>query len=134
MLRSVPAIFRNKRAGYLLTKQSRMRNLVLLLLWTLAASAQTVKLDEPSSIEGRVLNAITSEPVGKVSLLLMRTDPTQPSFDWSRSYGAASDACPFEDTGRKEIAAGELSALLEGIDLSNAKRRTRYVAPLQRST
>ena len=58
-----------------------MRNLVLLLLWTLAASAQTVKLDEPSSIEGRVLDAITGEPVGKASLLLMRTDPTQPSFD-----------------------------------------------------
>lgn len=46
-----------------------MHNLVLLLLWTLAASAQTVKLEEPSSIEGRVLNAITGEPVGKASLL-----------------------------------------------------------------
>lgn len=53
----------------LLTKESRMHNLVLLLLWTLAASAQTVKLEEPSSIEGRVLNAITGEPVGKASLL-----------------------------------------------------------------
>ena len=52
---------------------------------------------------------------------------------WSQRLESGAYACPFEDTGRKEIAAGELSALLEGIDLSNAKRRTRYVAPLQRT-
>jgi hypothetical protein len=35
---------------------------------------------------------------------------------------------PFEGSGeqRKEITAQELSALLSGIDLSQAKRRKRY--------
>jgi hypothetical protein len=30
------------------------------------------------------------------------------------------------------MSAGELGALLEGIDWKNAKRRKRYVQPLQR--
>ena len=51
---------------------------------------------------------------------------------WSKRLESGTYAYPFEDTGRKEITAGELSALLEGIDLSNAKRRKRYVTPLQR--
>ena len=52
---------------------------------------------------------------------------------WAKRLEAGTYAYPFEATGRKEITAGELSALLEGIDLRNAKRRKRYVAPLQRS-
>jgi hypothetical protein len=36
---------------------------------------------------------------------------------------------PFAETGRKEIAAWELAVLLEGIDLSQAKRRKRYTLP-----
>ncbi len=52
---------------------------------------------------------------------------------WSKRLESGTYAYPFEDTGRKEITAGELSALLEGIDLRNAKRRKRYVAPLQRN-
>jgi transposase len=51
---------------------------------------------------------------------------------WSKRLESGTYAYPFEDTGRKEISAGELSALLEGIDLRTAKRRKRYVAPLQR--
>ena len=51
---------------------------------------------------------------------------------WSKRLEAGTYAYPFAATGRKEITAGELSALLEGIDLSNAKRRKRYVTPLQR--
>jgi len=38
-------------------------------------------------------------------------------------------AVPFEDEGsqrRREISAPELSALLSGIDLSQARRRKRY--------
>lgn len=61
-----------------------MRHLALLLLWILAASAQTAKPEGPSSIEGRVLNVVTGEPVGKAFVLLMRTDPAQPPYDWSR--------------------------------------------------
>jgi len=36
---------------------------------------------------------------------------------------------PFAATGRKEIAAWELAVLLEGIDLSQGKRRKRYSLP-----
>jgi len=39
---------------------------------------------------------------------------------------------PFAETGRKEIAAWELAVLLEGIDLSQAKRRKRYTLPAAR--
>jgi 5-hydroxyisourate hydrolase-like protein (transthyretin family) len=69
-----------------------MRYVALLFLLIVAASAQTNKKEDSSSIEGRALNSVTSEPVGKASLLLMRTDSTQPSYDWARSYGAISDA------------------------------------------
>src|SRR5437016_2703324 len=69
-----------------------MRTIALLLLWALAISAQSAKPEELSTIEGRVLNASTGEPVGKVSLLLMRADSTQASYDFTRSYTASSDA------------------------------------------
>jgi len=46
---------------------------------------------------------------------------------------AGTYAFPFALTGRKEITAGELGALLEGIDLGSAKRRKRYLPPLQQS-
>jgi protocatechuate 3,4-dioxygenase beta subunit len=69
-----------------------MRYAALLFLWPLAASAQTGEPMETSAIEGRVLNAATGEPVEKVSLFLMRTDSTQISYDWTRSYGASSDS------------------------------------------
>jgi hypothetical protein len=69
-----------------------MRHVALLLLWPLAASAQTAKPEEFSTVEGRVLNAANGEPVGKASLLLMRTDSTQASYDWTRSYAASSDS------------------------------------------
>jgi hypothetical protein len=36
---------------------------------------------------------------------------------------------PFAETGRKELAAWELAVLLEGIDLSQGKRRKRYTLP-----
>jgi hypothetical protein len=39
---------------------------------------------------------------------------------------------PFVETGRKEIAAWELAVLLEGIDLSQGKRRKRYTLPAGR--
>lgn len=52
---------------------------------------------------------------------------------WAKRLEAGTYAFPFESTGRKEVTSGELSALLEGLDLRDAKRRKRYVAPLQRS-
>jgi len=52
---------------------------------------------------------------------------------WSKRLEAGTYAFPFESTGRKEISSGELSALLDGLDLRDAKRRKRYLAPLQRS-
>jgi transposase len=52
---------------------------------------------------------------------------------WSKRLEAGTYAYPFAATGRKEITAGELSALLEGIDLSSAKRRKRYLLPAQRN-
>ena len=71
-----------------------MRETALLLLWPLAALSQTARPEESSSstIEGRVLNAATGEPVAKASLLLMYTDSTQASYEYSRSYAALSDA------------------------------------------
>src|SRR5438067_5370897 len=67
-----------------------MRRIALLLLWPVAASAQTAQPEEYSTLEGRVLNAATSEPIGKASLLLMRTD--SPSYDGTRNYAASSDS------------------------------------------
>jgi len=69
-----------------------VRHVALFLLLPLAASAQTTKPEEFSTIEGRVLNAATGKPIGKASLLLMRTDSTKDSFDWTRSYAASTDS------------------------------------------
>ena len=72
-----------------------MRQIIaLLLLWPLGAHAQAAKPEESSTIDGRVLNAVTGEPVGKASLVLMRADSTQAfsQSDWMRSYGATSDS------------------------------------------
>jgi transposase len=52
---------------------------------------------------------------------------------WSKRLEAGTYGFPFDSSGRKEITAGELAALLEGIEWRNAKRRKRYLAPLQRS-
>jgi hypothetical protein len=42
---------------------------------------------------------------------------------------AGTFAYPFNETGRKEIAAWELGVLLEGIDLRRGRRRKRYCLP-----
>jgi transposase len=52
---------------------------------------------------------------------------------WAKRLEAGTYAFPFEEAGRKEITAGELGALLEGLDFANAKRRKRYVPPLQQN-
>jgi len=52
---------------------------------------------------------------------------------WAKRLEEGTYAMPFGDSGmiggekRREITAGELAALLSGIDLSRAKRRKRYV-------
>src|SRR5580693_10738789 len=54
---------------------------------------------------------------------------------WAISYKrleAGTFQFPFAETGRKEIAAWELSLLLEGIDLSKGQRRKRYSLPTGR--
>ncbi len=86
-----------------------MRHAALLLLWSLTASAQT-KSAEFSSIEGRILNAATGEPVAKVSLFLMRIDSTPGSSDWLGSYAATSDSAgkftiPNIDPGKYRLRA-----------------------------
>jgi hypothetical protein len=53
---------------------------------------------------------------------------------WSKRLEAGTYAFPFEASGRQQITAGELGALLEGIDLKDAKRRKRYLAPPPRNT
>ena len=50
---------------------------------------------------------------------------------WAKRLEAGTYEFPFAASGRTEVTAGELSAMLEGIDLRNAKRRKRYVAPFQ---
>jgi transposase len=47
---------------------------------------------------------------------------------WAKRLEEGTYAMPFSDAGevRREINAGELAALLSGIDLSQAKRRKRY--------
>jgi transposase len=47
---------------------------------------------------------------------------------WAKRLEEGTYAMPFEDSGdqRREITAQELGALLSGIDLSHASRRTRY--------
>jgi transposase len=52
---------------------------------------------------------------------------------WAKRLEEGTYAMPFGGSGvisgemRHEITAGELGALLSGIDLSHAKRRKRYV-------
>jgi len=46
---------------------------------------------------------------------------------WAKRLEAGTYAFPFASSGRKQITAAELGAL----DLRGAKRRKRYVAPLQ---
>ena len=48
---------------------------------------------------------------------------------WYKRLEAGTFQFPFATTGRKEIAAWELAALLEGIDLNRGKRRQRYSLP-----
>ena len=48
---------------------------------------------------------------------------------WYKRLEAGTFEFPFAATGRKEIAAWELAVLLEGIDLSQGKRRKRYALP-----
>ena len=48
---------------------------------------------------------------------------------WYKRLEAGTFQFPFAETGRKEIAAWELAVLLEGIDLSQGKRRKRYSLP-----
>lgn len=49
---------------------------------------------------------------------------------WAKRLEVGTYAFPFDTMGRKEITSGELGALLEGIDLKNAKWRKRYLLPL----
>jgi len=48
---------------------------------------------------------------------------------WYKRLEAGTFQFPFAETGRKEVAAWELAVLLEGIDLSQGKRRKRYSLP-----
>ena len=45
---------------------------------------------------------------------------------WAKRLESGTYAFPFGEPGRREISAGELGALLSGIDLSRAERRKRY--------
>jgi hypothetical protein len=46
---------------------------------------------------------------------------------WAKRLERGTYAFPFGPGGPKQITAGELGALLEGIDLNQAKRRKRYL-------
>jgi transposase len=48
---------------------------------------------------------------------------------WYKRLEAGTFQFPFGATGRKEVAAWELAVLLEGIDLSQSRRRKRYSLP-----
>jgi len=48
---------------------------------------------------------------------------------WYKRLEAGTFQFPFAQTGRREIAAWELGLLLEGIDLSQGRRRKRYALP-----
>ena len=47
-----------------------MRSTAFLLLWALAAPAQTGEPKQLSRIEGRVVNTVTGAPVGKAAVTL----------------------------------------------------------------
>jgi transposase len=53
---------------------------------------------------------------------------------WYKRLEAGTFQFPFAETGRKEIAAWELAVLLEGIDLSQGRRRKRYSLPATATT
>ena len=46
---------------------------------------------------------------------------------WAKRLERGTFPFPFGPDGPKQITAGELGALLEGIDLEHAKRRKRYL-------
>jgi transposase len=48
---------------------------------------------------------------------------------WYKRLEAGTFQYPFQESGRKEIAAWELGVLLEGIDLQAGKRRKRFQLP-----
>ena len=48
---------------------------------------------------------------------------------WYKRLEAGTFQYPFSEAGRREIAAGELGVLLEGIDLQAGKRRKRFSLP-----
>ena len=50
---------------------------------------------------------------------------------WAKRLERGTYAFPFGPGGRQQITAGELGALLEGIDWERAKRRKRYLPPNQ---
>jgi len=52
---------------------------------------------------------------------------------WSKRLEAGTYVNPFGAAGGREITAGELGALLSGLDLASVKQRKRYVPPLQGS-
>jgi len=49
---------------------------------------------------------------------------------WYKRLEAGTFQFPFNETGRKEVAAWKLAILLEGIDLKKGKRRKRYRLPV----
>jgi hypothetical protein len=69
-----------------------MRPTAFLLLWVLAAPAQTEKPKELSRIEGRVVNTVTGAPVGKAAVTLAYVSSVPGSSDWERSYSTVSDS------------------------------------------
>lgn len=52
---------------------------------------------------------------------------------WAKRLEMGVYEFPFAATGKKQISAAELAALLEGLEWRNAKRRKRYLPPLQQT-
>lgn len=69
-----------------------MRPAALLLLGVLTAQAQADKPKEFSTIAGRVVNAVTGEPVRKAAVTLAYGSSAPGPDDWLRNYSAVSDA------------------------------------------
>jgi uncharacterized GH25 family protein len=69
-----------------------MRSVAFLLLWVLSASAQTDKPKELSKIEGRIVNSVTGQPVGKAAVTLVYVSSAPGPNNWLGNYSTVSDS------------------------------------------
>lgn len=65
---------------------------IVMFLCAFAASGQTPQSADLSTLEGRVVNVVTDEPVGKASIVLVHTEAAPGVDSWTKDYAVYTDA------------------------------------------